>query len=112
MSKPFLTRLAGLIQGMKPSSGEPLPSYAAVTATSTGRCCEAARATQATPILLSTQPELPLPNCSMPDACVCRFRHWPDRRIGERRLPDDLNATVIQPGLAKERSRGDRRRPK
>lgn len=31
-------------------------------------------------------PMLPLPACTMPDSCRCRFRKYNDRRQGDRRL--------------------------
>lgn len=123
----MLRRLLTLLSGSsRTGSGDGAPSatdtapnpgvlspYAAVTVTTTATCCEAARATQARPILWSAQPKLPLPGCTMADRCVCRFRHWPDRRIGERRNPDDATITTrILQASSRPRSGKDRRKSK
>jgi hypothetical protein len=78
-------KLAYLLSRVLPA-GRENGAFAAVTVPRVIECCEAARDTTEHPILLSSQPRLPLPNCSMPERCVCRFRVWPDRRIGDRRL--------------------------
>lgn len=80
--------------------------YAAVTVTSPAKCCEAALATLDQPLLLTSHPQLPLPDCSMPDACRCQFRNWDDRRIGERRLP---GASLSETAQFRARIRNDRR---
>ena len=64
-------------------------SYNAVTVAPVTHCCAAARATLQHPILVRQLPRLPLPGCTMPDACRCELREWSDRRIGERRIPAD-----------------------
>jgi len=84
-------------------------SYNAVTVASTAKCCQAAKDTQAKPILVRNFPRLPLPGCSMPDHCRCRLREWPDRRIGERRLPAD-SGTRHSPDEPQRRAGRDRRR--
>ncbi len=63
-----------------------LPPYHAVTVAPTLECCAAARATAEHPILSRSAPRLPLPGCSMPSECRCRFRKRNDRRSGERRF--------------------------
>ena len=63
-----------------------LPPYHAVTVAPTLECCAAARATKERPILSRTSPRLPLPGCTMPNECTCRFRKRTDRRSGERRF--------------------------
>ncbi len=83
--------------------------YAAVTVTTTTVYCQAARDTQAHPILRDDQPSLPLPDCSMPEKCVCRFRRWPDRRIGERRLPDDVTISTRTLNILPRSGRGRRK---
>jgi hypothetical protein len=83
-------KLSDLLSRVLPA-GRDSGAFAAVTVARVTECCEAARDTTDHPILLSSQPKLPLPNCSMPDRCVCRFRVWPDRRIGDRRLPHPLS---------------------
>ncbi len=98
------------IRGPAPDKSGGKESYNAVTVALTARCCDAARATHARPILVRTLPRLPLPDCTMPDQCRCEFREWPDRRIGERRLP--ASAGPSDSGVPPEgrRERPDRRR--
>src|SRR6187399_3704886 len=74
-------RLRLLVRGLDRGKN----SYEAVTVAATANCCDAARATQSRPILVSYCPKLPLPQCTMRDRCRCEFLEWPDRRIGERR---------------------------
>jgi hypothetical protein len=85
-------------------------SYKAVTVAANSNCCDAARATQSRPILVSYCPKLPLPGCTMRERCRCEFLEWPDRRIGERRLPQSPHgqapghdATGVQRRLTVER---------
>lgn len=80
----FLSQTLGGAQRVKVPPA--LPPYHAVTVAPTLECCAAARATVAQPILSRSAPRLPLPSCTMPDDCVCRFRKRADRRIGERRF--------------------------
>ena len=112
MPSRLLSRFVGLLRGKpagSPAGDTPTP-YAAVTVTTTTVCCEAARATHEQPLLLSSCPRLPLPGCSMPEDCICRFRHWPDRRIGERRLPLAKPGATSQAPEAKPRTGHDRRK--
>jgi hypothetical protein len=85
-------------------------SYNAVTVAFTAKCCDAARKTHSKPLLVSCLPRLPLPECSMPEDCRCQFREWPDRRIGERRLPDDESSESVAGSNAQRRQGTDRRR--
>jgi hypothetical protein len=87
-------------------------SYKAVTVAATARCCDAARATQSKPILVSYLPRLPLPGCTMPDRCRCEFLEWPDRRIGERRLTSPgTDATGVQRRISVDRRKAKPKRP-
>lgn len=57
-------------------------------------------------------PTLPLPGCSRPDRCLCRYLHHDDRRVGGRRA-EDLDAFARPPKIANERrTRRDRRAPR
>lgn len=81
-------------------------SYRAVTVAATAHCCAAARATRSRPLLVAYFPKVPLPGCTMPEQCRCELLEWPDRRIGERRLPgtdSDVDATGVQRRLREER---------
>src|ERR1700684_1674890 len=49
-------------------------------------CCAAAMRATESPYLLREAPRLPLPACTMPAKCSCRFRKNADRRDSDRRL--------------------------
>ena len=95
-------KLADLLSRVLPA-GRESGEFAAVTVARTTDCCDAAKDTTEHPLLLSSQPTLPLPGCSMPERCVCRFRMWPDRRIGDRRFSGGT-------GALENKRKGDRRR--
>ena len=98
-------KLADFLSRVLPATREN-GAFAAVTVARVSDCCEAARDTTDHPILLSSQPKLPLPGCTMPDRCVCRFRVWPDRRIGDRRFVSGPSSD----GPEESQRQGDRRR--
>jgi hypothetical protein len=55
-------------------------------AISTGvSCCQASVFLRQTRFLSSQAPPLPLQGCSQPRSCVCKYRHFSDRRSGPRR---------------------------
>ena len=83
LSKYLQRLMSGSAKDEKPAA---LPPYHAVTVTASLVCCAAARATLEHPILSRSKPRLPLPDCSMPKECECRFRKRNDRRGGERRF--------------------------
>lgn len=83
--KRFL-KLAALLRSGTGDEERPPEAYAALIVRSTGQCCDAALATVDHPILRKDRPLLPLPGCTMPSLCICRFRERRDRRIGERRF--------------------------
>jgi len=50
--------------------------------------CEACRAIEGQRFLTSEAPLLPLPDCSDPNGCRCKYKHWEDRRQeDDRRAP-------------------------
>ena len=98
-------KLADFLSRVLPAAREN-GTFAAVTVARVSDCCEAARDTTEHPILLSSQPKLPLPNCTMPDRCVCRFRVWPDRRIGDRRF----RGAPMEGSSSEDQRHKDRRR--
>ena len=65
----------------------PKGDFRAVSVTPRLPCCNAVEAQQGKRYLLRQRPDLPLPNCSMPARCRCRYQPHPDRRKGERRSP-------------------------
>jgi hypothetical protein len=70
--------------------------FHAVSIHFTDSACEAAKALEGQRILASTAPQIPLPECDVPD-CKCRFSHHKDRRRGEDRrgrIPQNMLATT------------------
>jgi len=54
--------------------------YTAVTIATPARCCQAVNALVGEKILAVHAPALPMPNCTMPNECRCRFQKYTDRR--------------------------------
>ena len=69
--------------------------------------CAAVRQIADKPYLPAEAPSIPISGCSMRDACDCRYRHWDDRRQGERRVATDDRAG---PQVTSERRSGNDRR--
>jgi hypothetical protein len=92
------------------ATGKPSPGgrdYRAVSLASSGSCCAAAKAAAGQRYLLREAPRLPLPECTMPTRCSCRFRKDADRRDGERRLfaASEINRWFSGPEGRKRKSR-------
>jgi hypothetical protein len=49
------------------------------------KCCTIAKTTLGKRFLYGEAPRLPLPQCTMPTNCSCRFKKASDRRDSERR---------------------------
>ena len=47
--------------------------------------CSAAVEPRSKRFLSPEAPSLPLPNCSLPDGCQCKYKYWNDRRGMDRR---------------------------
>ena len=62
--------------------------YHAVSVRASGNACPAVRALGNTRFLSMEAPLLPVPECTDPSRCRCRYRHWDDRREGPRRDAD------------------------
>jgi hypothetical protein len=62
----------------------PARKYPAVTIATPLNCCEAVGALEGMKILATHAPRLPMPDCSMPDRCRCRFQKYTDRRDDEQ----------------------------
>jgi hypothetical protein len=76
------------------------------------RACNAAISGKNRRWLSREAPMLPLPGCTLPDACRCTYNHHDDRRAGGRRA-EDLDAFSQAPRVANERrSRKSRRGPR
>jgi len=64
--------------------------------------CQAAHSLKDQRFLATEAPHLPLPDCSNPAGCRCKYQHWNDRRQEDRRSPF--------PGMADQYHSGDDRR--
>ncbi len=51
-------------------------------------CCQASVALRQTRFLSSYAPTLPLEGCTQPKACMCKYKHFSDRRSGPRRTTE------------------------
>ena len=58
--------------------------YPADTTAMTIKCSEAVRGLEGIKILATHARRLPMPDCSMPDRCRCRFQKYTDRRDDEQ----------------------------
>jgi hypothetical protein len=65
-------------------------------------CCTAVREQSQTRYLCNEAPMLPLPDCSNPGQCRCKYRHWQDRRQEDRR--------ALKSGIANQYFNGADRR--
>lgn len=77
--------------------------------------CAAAKEIAPTRFLSREAPLLPLPACTMPDRCRCRFRKYNDRRQEDRRLFGSEPDTRWYAGEERRRHPGRRstdRRPR
>jgi hypothetical protein len=55
-------------------------TYAAVTIVTGSKHCAAVKRLEGTRILAAQAPTLPVPDCTMPGQCRCRFKKYVDRR--------------------------------
>jgi hypothetical protein len=62
------------------------PDFRGVIISSSATCCAAARDSAGTRWLMRNAPRLPLPECSIPEGCQCKFKKVSDRRGSDRRL--------------------------
>lgn len=58
--------------------------YHAVSIEAGPRCCGAAQDAQGKRFLSTAAPKLPLPECTSPSSCQCRYAHHSDRRTSLR----------------------------
>ena len=76
----------------RPPSGQPKGArnrWHSVGIVSTGAACAAARACKDKRFLSTEAPRLPLAECDAA-ACKCKYRHFEDRRAGDRRSDDPM----------------------
>lgn len=84
--------------------------FAAVTIATPSRCCDAVSALEAVKILANYAPPLPVPNCTMPDQCRCRFQKYTDRRDEDkdRRFSYGQERAAWYAGGQRRKTRGRR----
>lgn len=62
-------------------------AYRAVSIrTAKNTCCQAVTEVEGQRFLCEEAPMLPLNDCSNPERCRCRYKHYDDRREDDRRL--------------------------
>ncbi len=64
------------------------PWHAVAVTTPAETCCRASVQARKIRYLSSEAPPLPLSGCSQPKNCVCKYKHFADRRAGSRRVTD------------------------
>jgi hypothetical protein len=84
--------------------------FPAVTIAIPLRCCEAVRGLDGVRILAVDAPALPIPRCTMPHECRCRFQKYSDRREDEqgRRFLFAQERGAWYAGSQRRKSRGRR----
>ncbi len=81
--------------GQRPQTAEVSP-YRAVSVIPNRASCPAAVAIMHTRFLVADAPTLPLPMCTWPMSCTCKFRTHEDRRVTNRRNNSGEAATVTR----------------
>jgi hypothetical protein len=96
--------------------GPAVDLYRAISVMGAAACCPSASAIMGRRMLESRAPKLPLPGCTMPLACRCRFQKHADRRDadGGRRLDDMVHLRAAEraawyAGPESRKSRGRRK---
>jgi len=84
--------------------------YPAVTLATASNRCGAVGALEGVRILASRAPQLPMPDCTMPNECRCRFKKYTDRRDDEqgRRFHFKHERAAWYAGAQRRKSRGRR----
>ena len=88
----------------------PSNRFLAVTIANGPHCCAAVSALDDIRILASRAPALPMPNCSIPAKCRCRFKKYVDRRDDDegRRFRFGVERAAWYAGGQRRKSRGRR----
>lgn len=84
--------------------------FAAVKIVVPVKCCSAVSALEGARMLAGTAPRLPIPNCTMPEQCRCRFQKYTDRREDDqgRRFRWGHEQAAWYAGAQRRASRGRR----
>jgi hypothetical protein len=83
-------------------------------AVATGKpCCRASVAARNVRYLSREAPPLPLAGCTQPQTCLCKYKHYGDRRAGPRRSTDsDLYRNALSRHVIAKLTIEDRRTTK
>ncbi|HEX4377241.1 MAG TPA: hypothetical protein VHZ99_08830 [Steroidobacteraceae bacterium] len=83
-----IERAAGTRISHSPDIRVTNPWHAVAVMTPADTCCRASALARKIRYLSSEAPPLPLSGCTQPKQCVCKYKHFPDRRAGPRRVTD------------------------
>lgn len=96
--------------GLARSPAARTSEFHAVEIVAGASCCDAAKAAAGRRHLSrKNPPRLPLPDCTRPDQCRCRFVHHDDRRADNRRSPVSSVSHILLENLP-DRKAGQVRR--
>ena len=95
--------MAGYTRGRSPSL-----RFHAVSIVPGQTACKEVLALKDVRLLSVEGPRVPLPNCTTPHQCDCRFQHHDDRRAGPRRQPGRSSATQAWTDAERRTGRGRR----
>jgi hypothetical protein len=87
---------------------EPVRPFQAISIYRGTAACEAARRISEYRFLAKDAPTLPLPACTMPETCACRYLKHKDRRSNQRRHVDFTATSRIYIGKERRQLRGRR----
>jgi hypothetical protein len=84
--------------------------FSAVAIVAPSRRCDAASAVESKRILSASAPKLPMPECTIPEQCRCRFQKFDDRREDEqgRRFRYGQESNAWYAGSQRRKSHGRR----
>jgi len=113
MRKPRPSLLSILLSRLgkrdKPAAVKARPSpFQAISIYRGAASCEMARKFAEHRFLAREAPTLPLPDCSMPQSCQCRYLRFKDRRSQTRRADDFRAATRISAKFERRARQGRR----
>lgn len=90
-----------------PQNAAPQRLFQAVSIFRGVNACERARRFSEHRFLAKNAPPLPLPGCTMPQSCECKYLKHRDRRGAQRRLTD-YTTSRIYAGVERRRLKGRR----
>src|SRR5688500_3618084 len=87
---------------------EPVRPFQAISIFRGTSACDAARRFCDHRFLAKDAPTLPLPGCTMPESCECRYLKHKDRRSTQRRSVDFIATSRIYIGKERRQLKGRR----